>query len=199
MAKKDKTTDTVSVVLPETAAPSQPTQLENNQFDWRAGHTAAQAATAAPTEPEPPQQATLPAFSPAAQPAPAPSVSVPPQDAHAVQPPVSSDTAADIRPPLAPMTLGIQRGGLYTDSGRTVCIALRVISYLLFAMSPVSFIAQILSIFNKTYAYQTVSVQSMLAAVMWAVVYAVCFVAAGLMVVAVIKILQNLMALPKKK
>lgn len=87
-------------------------------------------------------------------------------------------------------------GGLYSDSGKTVCMVLRLVSYLLFLLAPVSFIGDMFAIFGGS---EQLDSGVMISSVISSLVSSVLLVIGGFLVIAVIKILQNLMALKKKK
>ena len=88
-------------------------------------------------------------------------------------------------------------GGMYSDSGRTVTMAMRVISYLMYICSPLYFVGKIFEIIG-TDAKQ-ITTGFAVSTVVDGVIGAVLLAAGGVLVVALIKILQNLMALQKKK
>lgn len=88
-------------------------------------------------------------------------------------------------------------GGMYSDSGRTVTMAMRVISYLFYLCAPLYFVGKIFEIIG-TDAKQ-ITTGFAVSTVVDGVIGAVLLASAGVLVVALIKILQNLMALQKKK
>lgn len=87
--------------------------------------------------------------------------------------------------------------GLYSDSGKTVCMVMRVISCVLFLIAPVSFVGDMLAIFDAEGG--VASSGAMIASVIDSLIGAIMYVIAGFLVIALIKILQNLMALQKKR
>ena len=87
-------------------------------------------------------------------------------------------------------------GGLYSDSGKTVCMVLRLVSYLLFLLAPISVIGDMFAVFGSS---EPLDSGVMISSVISSLVSAVLLVVGGFLVIAVIKILQNLMALKKKK
>ena len=87
--------------------------------------------------------------------------------------------------------------GLYSDSGKTVCMVMRVISCVLFLIAPVSFVGDMLAIFGAD--GDVASAGAMISSVIDSLIGAIMYVIAGFLVIALIKILQNLMALQKKR
>ncbi len=87
-------------------------------------------------------------------------------------------------------------GNLYSDSGKTVCMVMRVISCLLFIIAPISFIGDMLALFGGN---EVPASGTMISAIILSLISAIMFVVFGFLVIALIKILQNLMALQKKK
>ena len=88
-------------------------------------------------------------------------------------------------------------GGLYSDSGRTVTMAMRLISYLFYICGPLFFIGKIFKLIGMEADEITTGIA--VSTVIEGVIGCVLLVSAGFLVVALIKILQNLMALQKKK
>lgn len=88
-------------------------------------------------------------------------------------------------------------GGLYSDSGRTVTMAMRLISYLMFFCGPLYFIGKIFTLIGIDEDELTTGVA--VSTVIDGVIGCILLVSAGFIVIALIKILQNLMALQKKK
>ncbi len=84
---------------------------------------------------------------------------------------------------------------LYSDSGKTICMVMRVLSCLLFLVSPIYFIGKMFSVFGGP---EFPSSSDMISGVVSALVITVLLVVAGFVIIALIKILQNLMALQKK-
>lgn len=84
---------------------------------------------------------------------------------------------------------------LYSDSGKTICMVMRVISCLLFLISPIYFIGKMFALFG---GFEFPSSGEMISGVISAFVASILLVIAGFIVIALIKILQNLMALQKK-
>ncbi len=88
-------------------------------------------------------------------------------------------------------------GGMYSDSGRTVTMAMRIISYLLYICAPIYFIGKIFLLIGTDSKQLTTGFA--VSTVADGIVGAVLLAGGGILVVALIKILQNLMALQKKK
>ncbi len=88
-------------------------------------------------------------------------------------------------------------GGLYSDSGRTVTMAMRLISYLMFFCGPLFFIGRIFSLIGMN--AEDITTGLAVATVIDGIIGCILLVASGFIVIALIKILQNLMALQKKK
>ncbi len=88
-------------------------------------------------------------------------------------------------------------GGLYSDSGRTVTMAMRLISYLMFFCGPLYFVGKIFSIIGVEADEITMGLA--VSSVIDGIIGCIVFIGAGFIVIALIKILQNLMALQKKK
>lgn len=88
-------------------------------------------------------------------------------------------------------------GGLYSDSGRTVTMVMRLISYLMFICGPLYFVGRVFALIGT----QTDEITMGLAVstVIDGVIGCVLLASAGFIIIALIKILQNLMALQKKK
>ncbi len=84
---------------------------------------------------------------------------------------------------------------LYSDSGKTICMVMRVLSNLLFLISPISFVGDMFALFGGS---EIPSSGVMISGIISSFVSSVLLVAAGFLVIALIKILQNLMALHKK-
>ena len=105
----------------------------------------------------------------------------------------------DTRPQIAYDLIdeGEITGGMYSDSGRTVTMAMRVVSYLMYICSPLYFVGKIFEIIG-TDAKQ-ITTGFAVSTVVDGIIGAVLLAAGGVLVVALIKILQNLMALQKKK
>lgn len=111
-----------------------------------------------------------------------------------------SEDDGDKRPPITDYTSvsaeETSLSELYSDSGKTVCMVMRVISTVLFMLSPLYFIGQLFALFGSN---QPLTSGQMISGVISALVTAILFVIGGFLVIALIKILQNLMALQKKK
>ncbi len=88
-------------------------------------------------------------------------------------------------------------GGMYSDSGRTVTMAMRIVSYLFYICSPLYFVGKIFEIIGTD--AKNITTGFAVSTVVSGVIGAVLLASAGILVVALIKILQNLMALQKKK
>ena len=104
------------------------------------------------------------------------------------------------RPPIADYDSAVLEetslANLYSDSGKTICMVMRVISTVLFLISPINFIGAMFSLFGSN---QPLTSGQMISGVISALITAILFVVGGFLVIALIKILQNLMALQKKK
>ncbi len=85
---------------------------------------------------------------------------------------------------------------LYSDSGKTVCMVMRVVSTLLFILAPLNFIGRMFAIFGGA---EAPTPNAMISSFISALISSILFVIGAFLVVALIKILQNLMALQKKK
>ncbi len=88
-------------------------------------------------------------------------------------------------------------GGMYSDSGRTVTMAMRLVSYLLYICGPLYFVGKIFDLVG-TEAEQ-MSTGFIASTIIDGVIGTIVFISCGILVVGLIKILQNLMALQKKK
>ncbi len=88
-------------------------------------------------------------------------------------------------------------GGLYSDSGRTVTMAMRLISYLMFFCGPLYFVGKVFGLIGLEADEITTGLA--VSTVIDGVIGCIVFIGAGFVVIALIKILQNLMALQKKK
>ena len=88
-------------------------------------------------------------------------------------------------------------GGMYSDSGRTVTMAMRIVSYLFYLCSPLYFVGKIFEIIGTD--AKNITTGFAVSTVINGIIGAVLLASAGILVVALIKILQNLMALQKKK
>lgn len=88
-------------------------------------------------------------------------------------------------------------GGMYSDSGRTVTMAMRVVSYLLYICSPLYFVGKIFEIIGTD--AKEITTGFAVSTVVEGIIGAILLACGGVLVVALIKILQNLMALQKKK
>lgn len=85
---------------------------------------------------------------------------------------------------------------LYSDSGKTICMVMRVISCVLFIIAPFSFIGEMFALFGTSEPLES---SVMISSVISSLVSAILLVIFGFLAIALIKILQNLMALQKKK
>lgn len=111
-------------------------------------------------------------------------------------------SAKDSRPVIemsAPLGVdeGEITGGMYSDSGRTVTMAMRLVSYLLYICGPLYFVGKIFVLVGTEADKLTTGLIA--STVIDGVIGAVLLISAGILVVGLIKILQNLMALQKKK
>ncbi len=88
-------------------------------------------------------------------------------------------------------------GGMYSDSGRTVTMAMRIISYLLYICAPIYFIGKLFLLIGTD--SKEITTGFAVSTIADGIVGAVLLAGGGILVVALIKILQNLMALQKKK
>lgn len=106
---------------------------------------------------------------------------------------------ADTRPPISYDLVdeGEITGGMYSDSGRTVTMAMRIVSYLMYICSPLYFVGKIFEIIGTD--SKQITTGFAVSTVVDGIIGAVLLAAGGILVVALIKILQNLMALQKKK
>ncbi len=108
--------------------------------------------------------------------------------------------AADTRPEIG-YTMSTRdedvTGGLYSDSGRTVTMAMRLLSYILFICGPLYFVGKVFGLIGLEADEITTGLA--VSTVIDGVIGCVLLVGAGFIVIALIKILQNLMALQKKK
>jgi hypothetical protein len=102
---------------------------------------------------------------------------------------------ADRRPTLSYSQQAVQPG-LYSDSGRTVCMAMRLISYVLFGCAPVYFICKVFELFSADAGSLNSGI--VISTLVISLIFSLLFVIGGILVIALIKILQNLMAMPKK-
>ncbi len=108
--------------------------------------------------------------------------------------------AVDSRPEIGYSMVGRDEdvtGGLYSDSGRTVTMAMRLVSYLMFFCGPLYFIGKIFGLIGIEADEITTGLA--VSTVIDGVIGCILLVGAGFIVIALIKILQNLMALQKKK
>ncbi len=88
-------------------------------------------------------------------------------------------------------------GGLYSDSGRTVTMAMRLISYLMFFCGPLFFVGKVFELIGIEADEITMGLA--VSSIIEGVIGCIVFIGAGFIIIALIKILQNLMALQKKK
>lgn len=111
-----------------------------------------------------------------------------------------SEESGDRRPPIADYESAVLEesslANLYSDSGKTICMVMRVISTLLFLISPIYFIGAMFELFGTN---TPLTSGQMISGVIGALITTILFVIGGFLVIALIKILQNLMALQKKK
>lgn len=111
-----------------------------------------------------------------------------------------SEDSGDKRPPIADYESDVLEesslANLYSDSGKTICMVMRVISTLLFFISPIYFIGAMFNLFGSN---TPLTSGQMISGVIEALITTILFVIGGFLVIALIKILQNLMALQKKK
>ena len=176
-SKKVKEEETPAVVV-DTSMWSSATEEKPQRFE------ASETVPAAPAAP------TAPAEETAGEPAPELSVRE------------VGTAAKDSRPVIEMSTpLGVDEGditgGMYSDSGRTVTMAMRLVSYLLYICGPLYFVGKVFVLIGTDAEQLTTgfAVSTMIDAVIGTVL----LVSAGILVVGLIKILQNLMALQKKK
>lgn len=141
-------------------------------------------------QPVQPEQQPLPVqVSAAAQ-----TQSRPEQVPQSVQSEESAETGEDKKYLRADIKRGFM-GTLFSDSGKAICSVMRVITYLLFAIAPFSFIKSILDVLS----YEEAGAIDMVSGIIGGIISAAVYIIAGFLVIALIKILQNLMAMPKKK
>ena len=111
-----------------------------------------------------------------------------------------SEDSGEKRPPIADYDSAVLEesslANLYSDSGKTICMVMRVISTLLFFISPIYFIGAMFALFGTN---TPLTSGQMISGVIEGLITAILFVIGGFLVIALIKILQNLMALQKKK
>ena len=171
----------------EEAAPAPDTTMWNTATGDRAQHFASAQPVAQP--------APQPAARPAAQPAPQAPAAAP--EASGVR--EVGSNSVDNRPRMEYTLVdeGEITGGMYSDSGRTVTMAMRIVSYLLYLCGPIYFVGKIFEIIGTD--SEQLSTGLAVSTAIEGVVGAVLLVSGGILVVALIKILQNLMALQKKK
>lgn len=108
--------------------------------------------------------------------------------------------AVDNRPEIGYSSVGRDEdvtGGLYSDSGRTVTMAMRLISYLMFLCGPLYFVGKIFGLIGIE--AEDITTGLAVSTVIDGIIGCILLVGAGFIVIALIKILQNLMALQKKK
>lgn len=111
-----------------------------------------------------------------------------------------SEDSGEKRPTIADYESAVLEesslANLYSDSGKTICMVMRVISTLLFFISPIYFIGAMFALFGSN---TPLTSGQMISGVIEGLITAILFVIGGFLVIALIKILQNLMALQKKK
>ena len=216
MGDKAKQNDTIQVIKPivpdmtdekpkkKSAAPAPAKSSGGSQWGRPAGASTVQRFEA--KEPQPAAQQTQAAAqqapaapqqtqSAAQQPAAPAQSAAPAQPAQAAPRPAGQQQAA-----AAAQMFGQVRAGamsnLYSDNGRTVCMVLKFVSYVLFVLAPVAFLRSLLSMMTVT-SYG-VSGAQVFSYILDGLIAAAGYVVAGFLVIAVIKILQNLIAISRK-